>query len=72
MRSSNWWSLQGFSRKSTAPSFMARTATGTSPCPVTMITGRSTPCSCSICWVSMPLMPGMRRSSTRQPGPLSW
>ena len=47
---------------------LARTLMGMSPCPVMNTTGRRTPSSSSFCWNSSPLMPGMRTSSTRQPG----
>ena len=55
--------------KSTAPAFIARTASGTSPCPVITISGnenaRSTRCCCN----SSPSISGMRISAIRQPGP---
>ncbi len=54
--------LTGFSRKSTAPDFIACTVEGTSPCPVTNNTA-----TCGIRWANAlcrrsPSMPGIRRS----------
>ncbi len=57
----------GFSRKSPAPAFMARTASGTSPWPVMMITGRDDPRLTSSSCSSNPSMPGIRISAIRQP-----
>ena len=54
--------------KSTAPSFIARTATGTSPWPVITITGQSTLRSASAAMTSKPSICGIRRSSRMQPG----
>src|SRR5262245_25189081 len=54
--------------KSTAPAFTARTAIGTSACPVTTIVGRPPPRRTSSACRSSPLMPGMRTSRTRHPG----
>ena len=60
----------GFSMKSRAPSFIAWTAIGTSPCPVMTITGGSGPRRRSACSSSRPSISGMRTSVTRQPGEL--
>src|SRR5215813_10390757 len=61
-------SANGFSIKSAAPAFIARTARGTSPCPVMTITGTSTRFSASFSWNCRPSMPGMRTSVTTQAG----
>ena len=61
-------SSNGFSMKSSAPAFMARTARRTSPWPVMMTTGASMPLSISFSWNSMPSMPGMRTSERMQSG----
>src|SRR4029450_8990423 len=53
--------------KSTAPAFTARTAIGTSACPVTTIVGNPAPRRTSSACRSSPLMPGMRTSRTRHP-----
>ena len=60
-------SLNGFSRKSNAPSFIASTASGTSPCPVMTITGICTFNSLIRRNRSMPVISGMRMSVTMQP-----
>jgi hypothetical protein len=67
MASSSTWSLNGFSMKSTAPSFMACTAIDTSPWPVMKMMGRRRPRAFMACCSSSPLIVGMRTSSTRQP-----
>ena len=67
MLSSSSSSLNGFSMKSTAPAFIARTAIGTSPWPVMMMIGILIWFSRKYCCSSSPLMPGMRTSSSRQP-----
>src|SRR5262245_3440899 len=53
--------------KSTAPAFTARTAIGTSACPVTTIVGKPAPRRPSSACRSKPLMPGIRTSRTRHP-----
>jgi hypothetical protein len=60
-------SSNGFSKKSTAPIFIASTASGTSPCPVITITGMVTPRSRRRRSSSMPPSSGMRTSVTMQP-----
>jgi hypothetical protein len=66
--SNNTWSLQGFSKKSLAPAFIACTAIGRSPWPLRKITGSLMPRCCSSGCSSSPLIKGMRTSSSRQPG----
>jgi len=58
----------GFSRKSTAPRFIASTLVPTSPKPVRKITGRWIPRSIITRCSSGPLIPGMRTSSRTHPG----
>ena len=61
---------EGLLRNSIAPAFIASTAMRMSPKPVTTIVGNSMPrATISFC-NSRPLMPGMRTSTTRHPGPL--
>ena len=67
-RSSSVWPSNGFSRKSTAPSRIARTAIGTSAKAEIMMIGRWIARSASSRCRSRPLRPGMRTSVTRQPG----
>src|SRR5208282_2753979 len=59
-------SSNGFSRKSKAPSFIASTARGTSPCPVIMMTGKRCPSAVRRRMSSKPSIPGMRMSVTTQ------
>ena len=70
MRSTSALLEKGFSTKSKAPRLTAATAVGTSPWPVRKITGStaSRPASTSRSKSSMPLVPGMRTSSTRHSG----
>ena len=58
----------GFSRKSKAPSCIASTAIGTSPCPVIMITGRAPSWLISRRRSDMPSMPGILMSEMTMPG----
>src|SRR5215831_10414343 len=60
-------SSNGFSMKSTAPAFIASTASGTSPCPVMTMTGKPDLVSRRWRCRSSPLMSGMRMSVTTQP-----
>ena len=69
MASRKGWSRKGFCRKSTAPAFMASTASSTSPWPVTKISGNGDPAACKRRCNSRPLTRGMRISATRQPPP---
>ncbi len=66
--SSNASRPTGFSRKSTAPAFIARTLVDTSAWPVRKMTGIATPCRCSAACRSRPDGPGRRTSSSTQPG----
>src|SRR4051812_21084160 len=61
-------SSNGFSRKSSAPSFIASTASGTSPWPVMMITGSLRGLAPNRRNSSKPSIPGMRTSVSTQPG----
>ncbi len=65
-RSTSALSLKGFSTKSKAPAFSARTATGTSAWPVRKITGAAQPAARSRSNVSGPEMPPIRTSSMMQ------
>ena len=58
----------GLVRKSTAPAFIARTLEATSACPVRKTTGSATPWRRSASCRSRPEGPGIRTSSSRQPG----
>ncbi len=60
--------LNGFSRKSNAPTRIASTAIGTSPCPVIMITGRPESTLISRFRNCIPSMPGIFMSDTTTPG----
>src|SRR5262245_18652322 len=60
-------SSKGFSRNSAAPIFMASTANGTSPCPVTTMTGTGILSSFSRRSRSMPLTSGSLTSVMMQP-----
>src|SRR5262245_38562402 len=60
-------SSKGFSRKSTAPIFIASTARGTSPCPVMTMTGTPNLSSRNRRNRSMPLTPGILTSVMTQP-----
>ena len=60
-------SSNGFSMKSQAPSFMASTVSGTSPCPVIMTMGSPCPAPRRRRSSSSPSMPGMRMSARMQP-----
>jgi acetolactate synthase I/II/III large subunit len=62
-------SSNGFSRKSTAPDFMASTASGTSPCPVITMTGNRICMSARRRSKSIPLSPGIRTSVMMHPEP---
>ena len=64
-------SSKGFSMKSTAPSFMASTARGTSACPVMTITGNAKPRAFRRRRNAMPSIRGMRTSVTTQPAAAS-
>ncbi len=57
--------FERFSMKSTAPAFIASTAIGISPCPVTMIEGIGGEMLDILRTRSRPLMSGMRMSVTR-------
>src|SRR5215471_9323304 len=57
----------GFSMKSTAPAFIASTASATSACPVMMITGILEPSFLSFLSNCSPSIPGIRTSLTIQP-----
>ena len=50
-----------------APSFIASTASGTSPCPVMISNGNELPLAFRRFRSSMPSMPGMRTSETTHP-----
>ena len=58
----------GFSMKSDAPAFMARTAIATSLLPVIMMAGRRWPSSRSFSSNSRPLIPGRYASINRHAG----
>ena len=49
------------------PAFIARTASGTSPCPVMTMTGSAMPSACSRSCTANPPMPGIRTSIIKQP-----
>ena len=61
-------SPNGFSMKSTAPAFMALTASGTSAWPVMTMTGTWMPPAANFSWNSRPSISGMRTSVTMQAG----
>ena len=58
----------GFSRKSTAPFCTADTAVGMLPWAERKMIGSLHPISMSLSWISGPVRPGIRTSSTMQPG----
>ena len=60
--------VTGFERKSSAPSFIVFTAMSMSPWAEMKMMGSVSPRNFISCWSSIPLMPGMRTSSTRHPG----
>ena len=60
--------LKGFSRKSKAPTRMASTAMGTSPCPVIMMTGNALSTLIRRLRNCIPSMPGILMSLTTTPG----
>ena len=60
--------LKGFSRKSKAPTRIASTAMGTSPCPVIMITGKVLSLPISFLRNCIPSMPGILISEITIPG----
>ncbi len=67
--------LNGFSRKSKAPTRIASTAMGTSPCPVIMITGRPESWPIRRFRNAIPSMPGILMSLTTTPwksGPITF
>src|SRR5271156_2001029 len=70
--SSSASSSTGFSRKSTAPPFMALMPAGTSPCPVTNTIARCGTTCASACCNLMPSTSGIRRSVTAQSTWLSY
>jgi hypothetical protein len=61
-------SPNGFSMKSTTPSFMASMASGTSAWPVITTTGRAEPAAFTRRTSSRPLISGIRTSVRMQPG----
>ena len=63
-----WSGLNGFSRKSNAPTRIASTAIGTSPWPVIMMTGSALSCPISFFRNCIPSMPGIRMSEITMPG----
>ena len=63
IRMSNRSSDSGFSRKSNAPSLVARTAVSIVPCPEMIITSGGSWCSLIFSSVSSPSMPGSQISS---------
>jgi hypothetical protein len=60
--------LNGFSRKSKAPTRIASTAMGTSPWPVIMITGSALSLPISFLRNCIPSMPGILMSEITMPG----
>jgi hypothetical protein len=65
-RASSCSSSNGFSMKSKAPLRIASTAIGMSPCPVMKMIGTRTPRASSSSRSAVPVMPGMRMSSSTQ------
>ena len=72
MTTSNASGVQGFSKKSEAPFFIALTADSIVPCAVIITDGKSGFDSFRRLTSSVPSMPGMRRSVSTRSGELCW